>query len=611
MRILVSAILGLGLAAGSAATPAEPQPPFAIVKNHIEVEVRQGGSYLESREAVYRVLTEAGAQALRQTTLSYTQGFQSYTVVAAYTLKADGTRIDVDRRSILNGFGATTSPGFQDLKTATLLFPNLEIGDEVVLTTLFTQQVPWFGDQYTEEFAFSRLVPAADVSLAVTAPSDMALQIDAAGLQAGPAEAMGGKTRWTWQYSNPVAALPEQGAVDEYDTGPRVVISSFKDYRSFADVYAAMIKEQGDVTPQIRELADKLTSGLTGDREQARALYEWVSLHIAYVEIVLGAGGFVPHSAADVLANKFGDCKDHVILLEALLAAKGIASSPVLINAMNRYALSPAASPFGFNHMITYIPELKLYLDSTARYAPFGTLPFNDTGKPVVRIASRDTALTPVAPSRAAAIRAVETIDILGDGTIEGLTKVTASGGASTDMRALVQAVSTMGDAEYFHRMIGPGAEGTLDQGDLNALSGSYTFSAHYRLPNALSIPGPAAIPSYVGFKPFSLTAIVAGDLPATRTRPYACPSLEAEEDQTINLPAGMKILAMPPATKLAAEGIWFDALYVAPSPGVIHATIHVRVDHAEATCSAAYYAQVRGTLAQMAAALRAQILYQ
>ena len=76
-----------------------------------------------------------------------------------------------------------------------------------------------------------------------------------------------------------------------------------------------------------------MTAGERDRRAQARKLYEWVSVNIRYVNIVLGAGGFVPHKAADVLKNGYGDCKDHVMLLEALLAAKGIKSSPVLIEA--------------------------------------------------------------------------------------------------------------------------------------------------------------------------------------------------------------------------------------------------------------------------------------
>ena len=71
-------------------------------------------------------------------------------------------------------------------------------------------------------------------------------------------------------------------------------------------------------------------------------------------------------------------------MLQALLAAKGIASTPVLINAGAAYSLPPVASTDVFDHMINYIPALGLYVDSTSRYTPFGSLPFADSDKPVV-----------------------------------------------------------------------------------------------------------------------------------------------------------------------------------------------------------------------------------
>jgi transglutaminase-like putative cysteine protease len=47
--------------------------------------------------------------------------------------------------------------------------------------------------------------------------------------------------------------------------------------------------------------------------------------------------------AGAILDKRYGDCKDHATLMEALLQTAGIASTPVLINAGNSYKLSPVA----------------------------------------------------------------------------------------------------------------------------------------------------------------------------------------------------------------------------------------------------------------------------
>ncbi|MEJ0026877.1 MAG: DUF3857 and transglutaminase domain-containing protein [Rhizomicrobium sp.] len=603
--VLVAAVLE-----ASAAFAAPVTPPFEVVKNHVEIEVQPDGAYVESREVVYRLLTEQGARALREMQLGFTRSYQSYMIPAAYTLKKDGTRIDVPRDSMLLGYGASNSPGFQDTQTLTVVFPNAEVGDEVAITTLFRQIRPWFGQSYTEEFLYSSEIPAHDVVVALTAPADMTFQIDAAGLTALPDETLGGKTRRVWHFRNDTPTAPESEAVDAYDRSTKLVISTFKDYRAFAGTYSEMLKDRAEVTPEIRTLADTLTQGLKGDREQARALYEWVALHIAYVNIVLGAGGFVPHRAADVLENKYGDCKDHVILLEALLAAKGIDSTPVLISAEDRFTLSPSPSPYVFNHMITYVPELHLYLDSTARYAPFGVLPFSDAGKPVIHVDGGETARTPPAGAANASIRSVETIAIASDGSVSGETRVTATGAPAVDLRGLVDSIKTTGEVNYFRQIMGPGVDATLDAGNVGGLDPVYRFSAHYQEAGALNIPGPGTIPYHVVYKPFAFTSLIAGGLPPTRTQPYICMSMAAEEDLTIRLPPEVHILALPHSETLSAEGVDLAMTFSHPDPATIRAELRARIDHPTSSCTPAYYARVRGALARMTSALRSEILY-
>jgi hypothetical protein len=141
-------------------------------------------------------------------------------------------------------------------------------------------------------------------------------------------------------------------------------------------------------------LADEITAGTSDRREQAHRIYDWVSKHIRYVAVFLGNGGYEPHEAIKILENGYGDCKDHVGLLETLLKAKGIASVPVLIDSGNRYRVPEAATPAAFNHVLSYLPELELYVDSTAGVAPFGTLPVTEYGKPVVLAAEPGASLT-------------------------------------------------------------------------------------------------------------------------------------------------------------------------------------------------------------------------
>ncbi|MDE2184915.1 MAG: DUF3857 domain-containing transglutaminase family protein, partial [Alphaproteobacteria bacterium] len=383
MRNLVKALwlvaaMAVAGAASQAAAPAAPSPAapsFEIVKDHVDIEASADGSYAWSREESYRVLDTRGIELLHQRQLFYTQHFETFEIVAAYTLKANGQRIDVPKSGILSGYGLSSRPGFQDIVIVNVFFPNLEVGDTVMLETTRRQSIPWFAGQFDFRMELTRAVPMHDVHYTLTAPAAMRLVFDQTGFTAGPVQDLGDKKRWTWDYHNDTPVTLESDAVAESDFGPRLVMTSFPDYAAVAKAYGERSEPSAAVTPEITAMAGEITKGITDRRAQARAIYDWVSSHIAYVQIVLGAGGFTPHLAKDVLANRFGDCKDHTVLLEALLKAKGIASTPVLIRAgIMAYKLSSAPSPHAFDHVITYLPEFNLYVDSTAGIAPFGVL---------------------------------------------------------------------------------------------------------------------------------------------------------------------------------------------------------------------------------------------
>jgi hypothetical protein len=159
--------------------------------------------------------------------------------------------------------------------------------------------------------------------------------------------------------------------------------------------------------------------------------------------------------------------------------------------------------------------------------------------------------------------------------------------------------------------MMGPGVDGTLDGGNVGDLSPVYAFSARYHEDGAINIPGPGAIPFNVIYKPFAFTGLIAGELPPVRTQPYLCISMTAEEDLTIHLPDTMHGVSLPQNQVLSAAGVDLSVAYAKPNAGTIHVLIKAHVDHPQASCSPAYYAQVHATLAQMIAALRAQMLYQ
>jgi hypothetical protein len=128
------------------------------------------------------------------------------------------------------------------------------------------------------------------------------------------------------------------------------------------------------VTPAVQALAEEITKDSTDPAAQASAIYEWVNKNIRYLSVVLGKGGWIPHSTTEILANRYADCKDYATILHALLKAKGIESHPVLIRSeLGNWFPDVAATDY-FNHAVLYIPSLNLFADATAPNTRLGLI---------------------------------------------------------------------------------------------------------------------------------------------------------------------------------------------------------------------------------------------
>jgi transglutaminase-like putative cysteine protease len=598
-------------AASSLRAQTSPTPPYEIVKDDIDMEAAPDGRFWELVEVHYRPLTSQGVEALQKITLSYTAGYESLKITT-YTLKKDGRRIDIPAGSILQGHGETTSPGFEDTRTMTVVFPNLEIGDQAVLIKSDQQLVPWFPNIFAATQLWPPEVPVKEATLAFTTQgTDSSFHITSQGVSADPAVSAGGKTRHVWHYQNDNPAQPEPEAVNEIAGRPHVAITTLPDYSGVADIYAGVFKDRAEVTPDISSLANQLTTGVRDHRAQAKILYEWVAAHIRYVNIVLGAGGFIPHKAADVLKNGYGDCKDHVMLLQALLAARDIKSSPVLIRAgVNQYQLPAAPSPFLFDHLITYVPEFRLYLDSTARFAAFGVLPSSDAGKTVVVVATGKTAVTPPIQVGTSSIASSSSVMVNADGSADTQTSVTATGAAAVELRGMMAAIAPDQDTNFFRTVLGPGGDGRFTRGDPEALGDSYAITAKYHTGHIANFPGPGALPAALTYKPFSFTMLVGQTLPQTRASDYACSSGTFRDDVTTTLPASAAVANVPPGKTFTTDGVMLETSYETPAPNVVKEHVLMKLDRPGPVCRAGDYARIRPELANMVGGLMAQILY-
>lgn len=537
----------------------------------IAYEVHEDRTYVEHHAWAMRVLSAQGVSSANDASIRFSDRLQDAEIEEAYTLKPDGRRFDAPSANFQErastGLG-DAAPMFSDLRTKTVRFPEVASGDLVVFRYTLRQKEAVFPGHFSmmEEFSRANLYDAATVTL--TAPESVPLQTSGREVEGGAIGVEHGLRTWRWSYTNRTARMPDPGALSAFDDGPLIVASTFRDYGVIAAAYEDRHRPAAAVTDAVLRLAEEVTRGVTEPRERAKRLSEWVTKNIGFAGNCVGTGSVVPHDVDRVLANKLGDCKDHAALLEALLAAKGIASTPVLINSGDTYTLPKVPVVWVFDHVISYIPSLDLYVDSTAPFTPFGTLPSDELGKPVLHTAAFDgVRVTPLPDYRENRITTKTTLHVYPNGSADGETDIEVGADAATAMRSWITLLRPELHERTVRRLLtsaGFTGTGTLVLPNSEDLAQPrFRYGVRYHVDVLMDLPGPSgwAVRSPI-INASPIHPMLAGLDGAPPTREFRCSGGIGHEEIEIQLPEGSEIFALPRNVSVSAPDAAYRATY-------------------------------------------------
>lgn len=529
------------------------------------------GTGTETREAQVVILKEAAIERLKHAHVSYSTSAQRAEVLAAYTLKPDGRRIDVspDSYQIETNAGRDKgAPAFSDWSTTSVVFPDVAVGDTLVFAYRLTLTEPLFPGHFTVAESFYRQNAFDAVRVRIDYPATLWAQYDGRRM-ALRAEERDGRKLVEWTYDNPQPLRSQRRNFTVFDPEQEAgyAFSTFKAYGDIAAAYGARAVPKAAVTERIGKLAAEIVKDRSAPQAQARALYDWVATNITYGGNCIGVGAVVPRDLDFVLDHKMGDCKDHATLLQALLAARGIASTQALVNSGAVYRLPKVPVVSMVNHVINYIPALDLYVDSTADAIPFGLLPQGDVDKPVLLVQGyRDGSRTPPTPIGAFQQRTVSKLKLRDDGSITGSVEVFQKGYNAAETREMARKMTKDVEADFVKNMfrsMGMVGFGKLEKDDPTELTDSYRYKVSIDTERFARLPGAGAF--YI-FPLLShaqtIYALVRDELEPELEADIVCTSGKLIEEYSIELPAKMKVLAIPDDLKVANDFLAYEASY-------------------------------------------------
>lgn len=592
---------------------ADDTDPSLVVDYYIQhFVVETDGSYVLTVEHAKTIAQQRAVQDHGQYYIGYNRSLDELVAIDAYTRKPDGRRVPLQPDQIKDQQEAASAeaPMFQDTRLRVLVFPEVEAGDQLVVRYVLRRHTPLFPGHF-EDLSASQFYANPQFHLIYDLPATRPLHADAAGFEPVSSPSPPGRRRYHWHYRNGANARIETDSVSYLDYGKRLAVSTFDSYGAFASAYAARAADQARVAPAIAAMAATITAGLREPRARALALSDWVRRHIRYVGVYVGPGGVVPHAAATVLANRYGDCKDHAVLLEALLAAAGIGSTAVLVNNGNAYRLPDVPTMGIFNHVITYVPSLDLYLDSTAASVAAGYLPASVMDKLALLIGSGTLARTPSRQSERN--RSIAWFDVHPDGASTFRLARITEGALAEPYRQAVRETRQSERALLVQQMLqglGQQGRGVFDPGKVDGAGDEYSMRIEGSSDHFASLPGPVGVPTTFPFwGGLSETVAALGQEPR-RTQDYMCPAFDAEEETGFAFPRGVAVIALPKELHLKDANFTYHAQYLRRGATV---TVRRRVSfrHDGIVCSAREHQRMQPLLERMLRDLRAQIIVQ
>jgi transglutaminase-like putative cysteine protease/tetratricopeptide (TPR) repeat protein len=358
-------------------TPAGTFATSTIVDQTI-VQVSANGLAQRVRQRVVRVNKPDGINAARSLSVAVQLGDEQADALLVRVYKPDGS-VSEDFDTWTSGGSRKASTTYNDTSYLNVQANNAEVGDLVEIRTRMSQVAnrnfrgDYFGDieyvQDTEPVTYTRyaLVYPESWQLHFKPPTNAHSRVDdRMPSGAKPPEGMRSTAFELKDVPHVKTDADQPGYTEVYDY---ILVSNKKTYDEVGAWWWNLVKEQLIVDEPIRTTVQRLVKDLKTDDEKVRAIYDYVVKNTRYLHVGLGIHGWKPYRTTSCFRNRYGDCKDKAALLKVMLEAAGVKANLVLVRTRQLGAVAgDPASMHIFNHAITYVPGLDLFLDGTAEF---------------------------------------------------------------------------------------------------------------------------------------------------------------------------------------------------------------------------------------------------
>lgn len=267
---------------------------------------------------------------------------------------------------------------YENRQLLAYFMPDLRAGDTLDIAYTIHGRPPEIGKHFAATLDLHYALPAKHMLHRILVPDGVNATVRAEGGAQDPrTQTQSGLTEYRWEQRDTIPPKTIDGAPLWYASAPRAHLTSFQTWEEVGALLApfyALPDQRADYSVA-RAASDILASHDT-DKTQARAALEYVQRTFRHMQSSPTVSGYAPRKVNAILQTGFGDSKDLVLVLRALLAQLDIEAAPVFVNTALRGDVRRFAPRHDvFNHVVLRVSiGGEDYFVDPARDVQLGTL---------------------------------------------------------------------------------------------------------------------------------------------------------------------------------------------------------------------------------------------
>ncbi|CAM4053919.1 DUF3857 domain-containing protein [Roseateles saccharophilus] len=254
------------------------------------------------------------------------------------------------------------------VRTALVVIADVRVGDVVDVAYTVEGENPIFEGRFAALLHVAADAPIDRLHLRIEGPPQRQLQVRGIATDLVPERFEEGGRQVLRLVREHVAPVVDEAATPPwFKVYPALHVS---EYGSWAEVdqWAQRLFAPEPMQPAVAERVAAIKAEGGTPEQQVAAALRFVQDEVRYFSVSLGESSHRPKAPSKTLAERLGDCKDKVMLLNALLAGLGLDARPTLVSMQrNRGLVNFLPSHDSFDHVISRVQvgEQVYFLDPT------------------------------------------------------------------------------------------------------------------------------------------------------------------------------------------------------------------------------------------------------